>query len=103
MSPALCSPVPVSEVTKVAVFFSFFFPVLLDISLFQSGSAQVGCTGKVVCSLVCVVEFGPHRKVIGCFSHLVLVDVILTFSRRIAHYGTTGNVSIPAASATGGR
>ena len=26
-----------------------------------------------------------------------------TFSRRIAHYGTTGNFSLPAVSATGGQ
>ena len=31
------------------------------------------------------------------------IFLCLTFSRHIAHYGMIGNVSLPAASATGGR
>ena len=42
-------------------------------------------------------EFGTYQKKFKAPTRT------LTFSQRIAHYGTTGNFSLPAASATGGQ
>ena len=52
-------------------------------------------------------NFGDFRKwSLSCLEDQLTVILTwdsLTFSRRIAHYGTTGNFSLPTASATGGQ